>query len=132
MSFIHKNKMQNQVKLLHNIPGKDIAGLYQIATLSVYNSFFEGFGLPVIESMASGCPVITSNVSCMPETAGGAALLGTPNDINQLKNNIEILLSNQKLRKEYIYKGIERAKMFHPKEYAGRMIALYNELNFKK
>jgi glycosyltransferase involved in cell wall biosynthesis len=100
-----------------------------LATLSVYNSFFEGFGLPVIESMASGCPVITSNVSCMPETAGGAGLLTPPNDTEHLKNQIEKLLSNTKLRNQTIEKGMERAKLFHPEQFAKRMISLYNELN---
>jgi glycosyltransferase involved in cell wall biosynthesis len=72
--------MEKQVKFLSNIPKKDLAGLYQLAALSVYISTFEGFGLPVIESMASGCPVITSNVSVLPETAGNAALLCDPGE----------------------------------------------------
>ena len=129
MSFIRKNKMQKQVKLLHNLPSQDIPGLYQSAMLSVYNSFFEGFGLPVIESMASACPVITSDASCMPETAGGAAVLCAPNDIDLLRSHIEKMLSSEKLRKEYIKKGIERANQFHPKQFAEKMISLYTKLN---
>ncbi len=128
-SFIQKNNMQKQVKLLHNLPGKDIPGLYQIATLSVYNSFFEGFGLPVIESMASGCPVITSNVSCLPETAGGAALLCTPNDIDELESHLQNLLANKTNRVKYIKKGIERARDFHPQQFAENMISLYSNLS---
>jgi glycosyltransferase involved in cell wall biosynthesis len=69
---------KHQVIFLNNISENDLAGLYQLASYSVYISHFEGFGLPVIESMASGCPVITSNVSCLPETAGGAAILCAP------------------------------------------------------
>lgn len=128
VGFINKNKMQNQVKFLNNLPENDLAGLYQTARLSVYNSFFEGFGLPVIEAMASGCPVITTNVSCMPETAGDAALLCTPNDLNELGKHITTLLENKKLRSEIIQKGIERAGLFHPEQFAEKMISLYTKI----
>lgn len=123
--FINTNNLSSQVKFLNNIPENDLAGLYQQACLSVYISHFEGFGLPVIESMASGCPVITSNVSCLPETAGGAAILCNPNDCNELVSQINILLENDNLRNDLIRKGNERAKLFHPKYFAKKMISLY-------
>jgi len=127
-SFIEANKMKNQVKFLNNISENDLACLYQMANISVYISFFEGFGLPVIEAMASGCPVITTNISCLPETAGGAALLCTPNDIEQLGKQIKTLMENKELRSELIQKGIERAKLFHPENFSQKMISLYNEI----
>lgn len=130
MRFIHENKMQNQVKFLNDISENDLAGLYQLAEISVYNSFFEGFGLPVIEAMACGCPVISSNVSCLPETAGGAALLCTPNDIGELGNNIKTLLDDKKLRSDLVQKGLERSELFHPKPFAEKMISLYSEILF--
>jgi len=123
--FINTNNLSSQVKFLNTIPENDLAGLYQQAYLSVYISHFEGFGLPVIESMASGCPVITSNVSCLPETAGGAAILCNPNDFNKLVSQINILLENDNLRNDLIRKGNERAKLFHPKYFAKKMISLY-------
>jgi glycosyltransferase involved in cell wall biosynthesis len=128
IDYIRKNKLQKQVTLLHNLSEHEVAGLYQAASISVYNSFFEGFGLPVIEAMASGCPVITSNVSCMPETAGGAALLTSPNDTDELANQIKLLLENDKLRNDFIQKGLERASHFHPEQFAKKMISLYTKL----
>lgn len=128
--FISENKMEDQVKFLNDISENDLAGLYQLASLSVYISFFEGFGLPVIEAMASGCPVITSNVSCLPETAGGAAILCTPNDVDELGKQIKSSLENETLRNELIAKGKVRANLFHPKHFSKKMISLYNEILF--
>ncbi|HRX12315.1 MAG TPA: glycosyltransferase family 1 protein [Draconibacterium sp.] len=128
--FISENKMDGQVNFLNGISENDLAGLYRLATLSVYISFFEGFGLPVIESMASGCPVITSNVSCLPETAGRAAVLCAPNDINELGRQIKSILENETIRNVLVEKGLERAKIFHPEHFSNKMISLYNEILF--
>lgn len=128
VKFITENKMDEQVHFLTNIPRKDLVGLYQKARLSVYISVFEGFGLPVIESMASACPVITSNVSCLPETAGNAAVLCNPEDIDEIGEKIKLLLENESFRNEMIEKGTERAKLFHPEKYSQNLITLYSEI----
>ncbi len=128
LKFITDNKMETRVKFLNNISEKDLAGLYQLASLSVYISVFEGFGLPVIESMASGCPVITSNVSCLPETAGGAAILCDPENTVEIGEKIKLLLENDSFRNEMIDKGTERAKLFHPEKYSQNLISLYSDI----
>lgn len=126
--FVTENEMESQVRILNGVPEKDLAGLYQYATLSVYLSFFEGFGLPVIESMASGCPVLTSSVSVLPETAGGAAVLCHPSDTGDIADKLTSLLENEKLRNDLIQKGKERALLFHPEHYAKKMISLYAKM----
>lgn len=128
LKYISENKMDEQVKFLTNIPERDLAQLYRNASLSVYISLFEGFGLPVIESMASGCPVITSNVSCLPETAGGAALLCNPSKTDEIANAVKQLLENETLKKELISKGKERAQQFHPAFVSEKMISLYAKI----
>ncbi len=128
LKYISENKMDSQVKLLNNIPRKDLVALYQNARLSIYISIFEGFGLPVIESMACGCPVITSNVSCLPETAGGAAFLCSPENYSELGTQIKNILERDSLRQELILKGNERARTFHPENFAKKMVSLYSEL----
>ncbi|MCF6358213.1 MAG: glycosyltransferase family 4 protein [Draconibacterium sp.] len=128
LKFITENKMELQVKFLNGISEKDLAGLYQLASLSVYISVFEGFGLPVIESLASGCPVITSNVSCLPETAGGAAILCDPENIMEIGEKIKLLLEDDSFRNEMIQKGTERAKLFHPEKYSQNLISLYSDI----
>ena len=128
LKFVSDNKMDEQVKLLSNIPRKELAGLYRNAQLSVYLSIYEGFGLPVIEAMASGCPVITSNVSCLPETAGDAAILCSPSNEEELGKQIRDILTSDVNRKALIQKGNERAKLFHPEYFSQKMISLYSEL----
>lgn len=126
--FIHLNKMENKVRFLNNIPENDLAGLYQLARATVYVSLFEGFGLPVIEAMASNCPVITANISCLPETAGGAAILCAPDNFKELGKQIRTIVENDTLRNEMIQKGTERAKIFHPEYFSKKMISLYNSI----
>lgn len=126
--FIDKKKLKNKILFLENIPENDLAGLYQLAIISVYLSRYEGFGLPIIEAMASGCPVMTGNVSCLPETAGDAAILCTPEYFNEVGEQLKIVLENEKVRTDLIAKGKERAKRFRPEIYAGKLISLYGEL----
>ena len=129
--FIAKKGITKQVIFLKNIPEKDLAAIYQLAKLSIYISVFEGFGLPVIEAMASGCPVITSNVSCLPETAENAAMLCDPNNTEQLGCYIKKVLEDSKYRADWIVRGKKRALEFMPRKYAEKLISLYAEIREK-
>jgi glycosyltransferase involved in cell wall biosynthesis len=126
--FMDANRLVQEVYFLPHINDEELAGLYQLANLSVYISFFEGFGLPVIEAMASGCPVITSNVSCLPETAGGAALLCSPGDFTEIGKNIRLILENEEVCKNQINKGNKHAAKFHPQLFAKKMTDLYSSI----
>ena len=126
--FIAENNMESQVFFLSGLPENELAMLYQNALFSVYISVFEGFGLPVIESMACGCPVLTSSVSCLPETAGDAAVLCNPSDVADIVNKLKSLLSDETFRKQMIQKGVERAKAFHPEIYAQKLNSLYQQI----
>jgi glycosyltransferase involved in cell wall biosynthesis len=126
--YIAEKGIEKQVVFLKNIPEKDLAAIYQLASLSIYISVFEGFGLPVIESMACACPVITSNVSCLPETAGDAALLCSPENIEELGDSIKKILGDNNFRDELIKKGKARAENFQPKIYIEKLISLYSEI----
>ncbi len=126
--YIAAENIKDRVIFLKNIPENDLAAIYQIAELSIYISVFEGFGLPVIESMACSCPVITSNASCLPETAGDAAILCDPENVDELGENIFRLLNDSAFKNEWIIKGKKRAKEFQAKNYAERLMDLYNTL----
>lgn len=127
-SFISEHRMESQVLFLKDLPEKDLAGIYQLATLSVYISVFEGFGLPVIESMACGCPVITSGVSVMPETAGDSAVLCNPSSPGEIGEKVRMLLEDKDIWRSYVVKGTDRAKLFNPEIYAEKLMALYSQL----
>lgn len=86
--------------------------LYKLATAFIYPSFFEGFGLPLVEAMQMGCPIITSNLSSMPEIVKDAALLINPYDINSITEGIQKILSNDKLKAELQKKSLKRANAF--------------------
>lgn len=91
---------------------EELAALYRGAVFLVFPSLYEGFGLPIVEAFASGTPVITSNVTSMPEIAGDAALLVDPHDIADIAAAMERLYDSPSLRAELAARGLERAKQF--------------------
>lgn len=94
------------------VPDQEKAGLYSLAEIFVYPSFYEGFGLPVLEAMSAGIPVVTSNVSSLPEVSGDAAWLVDPNNKIELSRALNLLANNQKLRQMLSEKGKKRATFF--------------------
>jgi len=110
------------------IPGEELADFYRLAEVVVYPSLYEGFGLPVLEAMACGVPVITSNVSAMPEVAGDAAILVDPNDIKDLAAAIDHVLADKVLRDNMIEKGLRRSQLFSWKRAACDTLDLYRKV----
>ncbi len=94
------------------ISGEEKWSLLQGAGMFVLPSFYEGFGMPIIEAQAVGCPVITANLSSMPEVAGQAALLIDPNDIEQIAEAMYKIISDNQLRRDLVDKGYTNAKRF--------------------
>lgn len=89
-----------------------LSQIYNNAAAFVFPSFYEGFGLPILEAFACKCPVILSNTSCFPEIAGDAAIYFNPNEVDDIKNKIEMVLNDTNLRKKLIEKGTERINHF--------------------
>ncbi len=109
------------------IPTEDLPAIYNAADIFVYPSIYEGFGIPLLESMASGTPVITSNISSMPEVVGEAGLLADPYSIEDIAEKIVMLAQDCSLRNILSEKGIERAKMFSWKKSAKKVLDIYKE-----
>lgn len=114
------------IKFLKNISRQHLSGFYKAAEVLVYPSFYEGFGLPVLEAMAAGCPVVASNISSIPEIAGGAALLVNPRNVDEIARAIAQVLSNTALRNDLIEKGREQAKKFDWLKMARETLEYYN------
>ena len=106
------------------IQDKDLPAVYNLADLLVYPSLLEGFGLPVVEAMQCGIPVITSDISALAEVAGGAAILVDPRDTKQLSSKIFEVLNNSSLRRELVKKGLDRSKIFSWHKTAAEMFGI--------
>lgn len=105
---------------------EDKAGMYQLASLYAYISLYEGFGLPIVEAQAAGTPVITSNVSSLPEVAGTSAVCVNPENVDEIALGIQRILKDSNLRNDLIEKGYCNAKRYS-NENAGKI--LYDTLN---
>lgn len=118
--------------LIGYVPQHLLPQLYRGASLFVYPSLYEGFGLPVLEAMASGIPVLASNTTSLPELVEHAGILVNPNDIDGLKEALVELLSDEKKRKALSLIGIERAKQFSWEKCARETIEVYQKVLLTK
>lgn len=109
---VHKHKLDKHVRFLGFQPMETLAAFYRLARAFVFPSLYEGFGLPPLEAMACGSPVVTSNVSSLPEVAGGAALLVDPYDVEAIAHGIVRAVTDDALRADLIARGHERARSF--------------------
>jgi glycosyltransferase involved in cell wall biosynthesis len=126
--FILENDLRNQVLFLQNTSSCELQTIYQMAEIMVYPSFFEGFGLPVLEAQASGCPVITSNISSMPEAGGEGALYIDPTNSTEIGSAIRKILIDDKLKEELIQKGTANSAFFADQMVAEKLMALYQSV----
>ena len=117
-----------RVKVLTNASFSDFPVLYAGAVASVYLSRFEGFGIPVLESMCCDCPVVTSNVSSMPEAGGDAALYAAPDDPETVAAHLRHLLDDAAFRTDIIEKGRIQKMKFAPEKVTADMMAVYKSL----
>lgn len=129
LAAIENSPWQNQIHQLGYLSDREVALFYTKADVFVYPSYYEGFGLPVLEAMTLGAPVVTSNTSSLPEVAGDAALLIDPHDPTQLADAILRVISDPQLRQELIQKGKERAKLFSWERTAKETIKAYKYLS---
>jgi len=110
--------LRDRIFITGHVSEEDLAFLYSAAKALVYPSLYEGFGLPVLEAMACGCPVICSKVASLPEVAGDAALFIDPADAEGLAQKIELIVNDQEVRKKYEILGKARANYFSWKKNA--------------
>lgn len=127
VQLIQKINLQNHVSFFENATNNELNYLYQNSFALVYPSLYEGFGLPPLEAMSCGCPVVASNNSSIPEVVGNAGILINPFDIKEIASALESLLC-EKVRNSYIAKGFTRAKLFNWEDVSQKYIEIYQSL----
>ena len=123
--FLNDSDMANDKDFKNS---KDFPAIYQNASCFIYTSIFEGFGIPILEAMSSGVPVIASNVSCMPETGGDAALYVSPMDEMELANKIKLVVENENVAKEMIAKGYAQSQIFTAEKCTTAVMNVYKKI----
>lgn len=130
--LIVKKNLSKRVVFLHNVPNEDLPAIYQQASLFAYPSFFEGFGIPIVEAMVSGIPVITSSGSCFPETGGDAALYINPNNPEEIAILSDQVLSDLELREDMIKKGKAHVQNFSDEAVVHSLMNVYKRILAEK
>jgi glycosyltransferase involved in cell wall biosynthesis len=110
------------------IADDDLPVLYNLCKIFLFPSLSEGFGMPLVEAMACGAPVVTSSVSCLPEIAGNAAVLANPLKTDEIASGICMLAANEDLRQKKIELGLDNARRFSWKRSAERVLGLYESV----
>jgi len=122
------NKLRDSVVFTGYVDDKDMGAIYSNSSLLVFPSLYEGFGLPPLEAMARGCPVIAANTSSIPEVCGDAAVYFSPMDEHELSVKMTAMLTDEAERQRLIRSGLERTKLFGWKDAVDKHAGLFNQL----
>ena len=126
---VHHYQLHKYVRFLGYMPEETLAVMYRLAAVFVFPSLYEGFGLPPLEAMASGTPVVTSNLSSLPEVVGDAAMLVDPYDPQAIADGIKRVLTDERLRRELRTKGLARARQFSWETSVRRVREIYGQIS---
>jgi glycosyltransferase involved in cell wall biosynthesis len=128
LKAIESSPYKSDIQHIGYVDDMELPALMNGADVFAYPSFYEGFGLPVLEAMQCGTPVVTSNTSSLPEVGGDACLYADPNSHQQLADQIYKVLSDSELKKSLSRKGIERSKQFSWEKCAAETLGIYEKL----
>ncbi len=129
---VHSHKLHKHVRFLGYMPDETLAILYRLAALFVFPSLYEGFGLPPLEAMACGTPVVTSNVSSLPEVTGGAAVLVDPYEVESIVDGMQRVLTDPALAADLRAKGLARSREFSWSQSVARTREVYQEVGGRR
>ena len=128
MQLIDNQELQQRIFFSGYVDEETLACFYTGASAFVFPSLYEGFGLPILESMACGCPVICSNAASMPEVDGKPAFLINPTDAEALAHALDVVLTDSTLRQSMGQQGIYRTKQFSWKETAMKTLEIFAQV----
>lgn len=124
-AFIAEKRLEKWFLFYDNVPTEHLPWLYSKALCFIYPSLYEGFGIPVLEAMVSGCPVITSHISSLPEVGGNAALYFNPSSADDIADKLLAVTSGEQLRNTLRFRGSEQIKQFDKKLLADHVMEVY-------
>ena len=126
--FVEQSGLADRVMFLHDVPADDLPAIYQMAEACVYPSRYEGFGLPVIEAIQSGLPVVACTGSCLEEAGGNATLYVDPDDVYGMAKAMRLTLKGAPGREERIEEGMRYVARFENADVARQVSDVYNRL----
>lgn len=126
--FLRKNSLKNRMIMLHGVEFKYLPAIYQMASVFVYPSVYEGFGIPLLEALNSRVPVIAATGSCLEEAGGPDSLYVDPYDDVDLAQKLDMVLSDEVLRNRMIERGLEYAHRFDERRLADDLMDVYNKV----
>ncbi|GCF08547.1 glycosyltransferase family 4 protein [Dictyobacter arantiisoli] len=127
--LVRELKLEQKVRFLGRVTDHELITLYSMADVFAFPSFFEGFGIPPLEAMACGAPVITSNTSSLPEVVGDAALQIDPHNVDELAHAITRILQDEPLREDLRRKGYQRVQQYTWEQAAQKLLSIYQQVH---
>lgn len=124
--------IENAVHIITNVPDDELVAFYNLASVFLFPTLYEGFGLPPLEAMACGTPVIASHVSSVPEVLGDSCVYVDPLDSGAIARQIELLITDSPLREQKIAMGLKQAEKYNWKQYCDSTYELYKEVEWGK
>ncbi len=131
-AYVEKNNLGDRVKFLHNVPHEDLPAIYQMAEACVYPSRYEGFGLPIIEAIQSGLPVVACTGSCLEEAGGNDSIYVKPDDVYGMAEALKQVLQGAPGREERIKESQQYVKRFEGNNVAQKVLDVYRKLVVEK
>ena len=126
--FVRSERLENRVHIIHNLPFDDLPAVYQCAELFVYPSRFEGFGIPIIEALQSGIPVVAATGSCLEEAGGPDSVYVHPDDVAGMARAFNDLLADPARRALMVERGKAYATCFSEEKQAGQLAEVYRQV----
>ena len=131
VNLVERLNLKSKINFLGFIPTDDLVAIYNLASVYCQPSFYEGFGMPILEAMACGCPVVLSKVASLPEIAGKAALFFNP-EVNEIAKALDKVLKDQNLRRELREKGLIQSRKFSWEKTARKTLNVYKKVINKR